>query len=118
MRGHIYAFYSLAVEGSGLRQLSPAAIQTTMVPPLPPSPPPSLTAQLVVVKVGKKKRLMVEVFDAATGALKVEFRSPFQKPAFEHIQVRVRDSNGDGAADQIVVTAKKRSKTVTMVFSG
>src|SRR5262249_4809629 len=43
----------------------------------PPAPPPPLVAALVAVKFGKTRRLMVEVLDAATGALATApFRSP------------------------------------------
>ena len=70
------------------------------------------------VKVGKKQRLMVQVFFADTGAKEGEFAVPFQKPAFKNIQVSVRDTNGDGVPDQVVVTATKGKKTVTQVFAG
>jgi hypothetical protein len=71
------------------------------------------------VKVGKKKQLAVEVDFTDNGALKRKFTSPFQSPAFKGIQVKVRDSNGDGVPDQVVVTAKnKKGKAVTAVFSG
>jgi hypothetical protein len=91
----------------------------------PPEPPPStpvlprgITAKLITKKVGKKKRLNVLVSFADTGAMKSEFASPFQMPAFKNIQVSMRDSNGDGVPDQVVVTAKKGKKTVTHVFPG
>jgi hypothetical protein len=92
--------------------------------PLPPSPPPSssppppsvpaarsITAQLVTVKTGKKKRLEVEVFFADTGTKKSTFPSPFQKPAFKNIQVRVQGNN-------VILTARKGKKTVTTTFAG
>jgi hypothetical protein len=86
---------------------------------LPPQAPRGITAQLVPVRVRKKKwRLMVNVFFADTGAKKREFPSPFQKPGFQNIQVRVRDSTGDGVADQVVVTGRKGKRTVTASFSG
>jgi hypothetical protein len=90
------------------------------ITPAPLPPPPAargITAQLVTVKVGKKKRLVVRVFFADTGAKEGEFAVPFQKPAFKNIQVSVRASNGDGAPDQVVVTARKGKKTVTAVFA-
>jgi Tol biopolymer transport system component len=79
-----------------------------------------ITAGLVSVKTGKKKkaRLMVQVFSAATGALLEQFLSPFQKPAFKNIEVRTADSNGDGVADEVVVSARKGRKTVTATFPG
>lgn len=129
--GHTYAFFSVATDNVGNRQPTPTAAQasTTLVaptvppviPPVIPPPPPTpaargITARLVSVKVGKKKRLMVEVFFADTGALKSEFAAPFQKPAFKHLLVSVRE--GNGAPDQVVVTARKGKKTVTEVFPG
>jgi hypothetical protein len=75
-------------------------------------------ARLTTVKAGKKKRLEVQVLFADTGAPERQFISPFQKPAFKGISVTVRDSNGDGLADQVVLTARKGRKTVTRVFAG
>jgi hypothetical protein len=77
-----------------------------------------IVAKLIVVKVRKKKRLAVQVSFADTGAPKGQFFSPFQKPAFRNIQVSVRDSNGDGVPDQVVLTARKGKKTVTATFPG
>jgi hypothetical protein len=70
------------------------------------------------VKVGKKKRLMVEVLFTDTGAEKNQFPSPFQSPGFKGVQVSVGDSNGDGVPDQVILTARKGKKTVTAVFPG
>ncbi len=78
--------------------------------------PRPITAHLV--KIRKKKGLIVEVLFADTGALKKEFPSPFQKPAFKHIQVTTIDSNGDGVDDEVVVTAKKGKRKVTATFPG
>jgi hypothetical protein len=75
-------------------------------------------ARLMTVKAGKKKRLAVQVFFADTGAPERQFISPFQKPAFKGISVTVGDSNGDGVADLVVLTARKGRKTVTRVFPG
>jgi hypothetical protein len=72
---------------------------------------PAITAQLVTVKVRKKKVLMVEVFFADTGAKKELLPSPFQKGRFRHIQVSVR-------GNQVVLTAKKGKKTVTATLPG
>jgi parallel beta-helix repeat protein len=77
-----------------------------------------IVAKLIVVKVRKKKRLAVQVSFADTGAPKGQFFSPFQKPAFRNIKVSVRDSNGDGVPDQVVLTARKGKKTVTATFPG
>jgi hypothetical protein len=129
--GHTYGFYSVATDNVGNVQPTPSAAQATTLVPFPSSAitvggaadpnytitfvPGTLTirgitAQLVAVKVGKKKRLVVRVFFADTGAKKSEFASPFQKPAFKNIQVSIHDG-------QVVVTAKKGKKTVTATFS-
>jgi hypothetical protein len=89
--------------------------------PLPPIPTPTvrpIAAHLVTVRVGKKKRLVVQVFFADTGAKQREFASPFQSPHFKGIQVAARDSDGDGVPDLIVVTARKGKKAVTATFPG
>jgi hypothetical protein len=84
--------------------------------PTPVSPARPLTARLVAMKVGRKKiRLMVQVLYADTGAEKETFASPYQKPACRNIQVSLRDSNGDGVPDQVVLTAKKGKKKVTTI---
>jgi hypothetical protein len=97
-------------------------VAPSVVPP-PPDPhnPQSarpLSAQLVTAKVGKKKKttkLLVRVFYADTGEKKEEFLSPYQKLAFTNIRVSVRDGNGDGVPDQVVLTAKKGKKKVTAI---
>jgi hypothetical protein len=78
-----------------------------------------IKAQLVSVKVGKKKkttRLLVRVFYADNGAEKGEFWSPYQKPGCTNIQVGVLDSNGDGIPDQVVLTAKRGKRKVSQRF--
>src|SRR5262249_42741945 len=117
--GHRYAFFSVASDNAGHREAAPTAAQatTTLVQQQPPQAR-GIIARLVTGKVGKKKKLMVEVDFADTGAKKREFTSPFQAPAFKNIQVRVRDSDGDGVADQVVVTAKKGKKTQTVALPG
>jgi hypothetical protein len=84
----------------------------------PPPPIEGIRAQLVLVKAGKKKRLMVEVFFADTGALKGSLPSPFRKPAFKNIHVSVVDGNGDGVPDEVILTARKGKKTVTTTLPG
>jgi hypothetical protein len=69
-----------------------------------------ITARLVPVKVGKKKKLTVQVLFADDGAMKSQFASPYQTPAFKNVQVSVRGS-------LVVVTAKKGTKTVTATFA-
>src|SRR5262249_15212002 len=127
--GHRYAFASVATDNVGNHPALPTVAQAStdleppVLPPLPPPPPPvsvrAITARLVPVKVGKRKtKLVIDVFFADTGAKKSELTSPFQAPMFRNIQVGVRDRDGDGVAEQIVLTARKGRKTVTAVFPG
>jgi hypothetical protein len=90
---------------------------TVSPPPAPPSAR-SIVARLVTVKARRKKRLMVEVLFADTGALKGEFTSPFRRPRYTRIQAGVRDSDGDGVPDQVVLTARKGKRAVTAIFPG
>jgi hypothetical protein len=99
------------------------ALQTFSLVVSAPAPPPvptarPVTAQLVSVKVGKKRKLVVQALFADTGALANEFLSPFQKPAFKHVEVSALDTNGDGVPDAVVVTAKKGKRTVIAVLPG
>jgi hypothetical protein len=119
--GHSYAFSSVATDQVGNRQATPTTAQatTTLAEPSPlPTAGGDITAGLVGMKVGKKKRLMVEVFFTDTGAEEGQFRSPFQHPRFKKIQVRVGASNGDGLPDLVIVTARKGKETVAAVFPG
>jgi hypothetical protein len=98
-----YAFTITAHNG-----VSPDAAQAfTLVVPVD-----GITAQLVSVKVGKKRRLMVAVLFADTGALKEEVPCPFQRPAFKNIRVGVVEP------DTVVVSARKGKRTVTITFPG
>jgi hypothetical protein len=60
----------------------------------------------------------VEVDFADNGTKKSQMLSPFQQPVFKSIQVRVVDSNDHGIPDQVVLTARKGKRTVTMMFPG
>jgi hypothetical protein len=84
----------------------------------PPEPPPhrEVIARLVAVKVRKKRRLVVQVRYADTGALKEQFLSPFQPPAFKGIQVAVLRGNSARVPDRVTLTARKGHKTVTASF--
>jgi hypothetical protein len=116
---------NLTVDGNGLDRVVVAgdvgavevqALATLTIPETnapPPLPSRGITARLARVRVGRKWRLMVEVFSADTGALKGQFVSPFQGPAYKAIRVSVRDRNGDGVPDQVVVTARKGKRAVT-----
>jgi hypothetical protein len=75
-------------------------------------------AHLATVKVGKRKKLVIVVTFADTGAKKSQITSPFQKPAYRSIQVSVKDTNGDGVPDAVVLTARKSKKTVTTTLAG
>jgi hypothetical protein len=89
-------------------------VETFLVTVVPVNSVEHVTARLVPVrsgKKGKKAKLMVEEFDAATGAYLREFVSPFQAPAYRGIGVSVRA----GAPDQIVVTARKGRRTVASI---
>jgi hypothetical protein len=85
---------------------------------LPPDPPAPAARGVVarLVRRGKAKRLFVVVRFADTGAVKAVFKSPFQKPAFKKIQLSTLDSNGDGAADTVVLTARRLGKTKARVI--
>jgi hypothetical protein len=122
--GHSYAFSSVATDNVGNREVTPflaeAGTRVQLPPPAPPPPSPTptpvlprgITAKLITVKVGKKKkRLDILVSFADNGAKKNELASPFQSPAFKNIQVSVQGGN-------IVVTARKGKKTVTQVIPG
>jgi hypothetical protein len=82
-----------------------------------PGPVRPIVAFLVNKKVRKTRRLFVRVFFADTGALKSEFLSPFQRPAFRAIAVSVLDSDGDGVADTVRFTARRGRKTLTRLLT-
>lgn len=79
--------------------------------PQPAPTPRAIMAQLVMVRAHKRRRLMVRVSYADTGAMKDEFASPYQKPACRNIRVSVQ--NG-----QVIVTARKGKRTMTEVYPG
>jgi virginiamycin B lyase len=111
--GHSYAFFSVAIDAAGNRQPTPRGgqAQTTLVPLPAPRP---VFARLVLVR----RRLLVEVFFADTGALKEVFRSPFQRSVFRAFQVSAINSSVAGVPDMVVLTARTaRHRTVTEVFT-
>jgi hypothetical protein len=83
-------------------------------------PPPraaTLSYLLVFKKMGRRKKtrkLVVQLFDAATGVEKREIVSPFQRPAFRNIQVSIGE--GPGGTDAVMITARRRRKTVTATY--
>jgi uncharacterized delta-60 repeat protein len=87
--------------------------------PPPAAPPPAhrpIVAELVPVKFGKKRKLIVEVLDAATGALEAKFLSPFQHPTFSAIQASAVQGNGAGLPDEVLITARRGRHTVRATF--
>jgi hypothetical protein len=96
---------------------NPVRVTANVAPPLLQTARP-IAAHLAIVKVGKRKKLVILVTYADTGAKKSQIISPFQKSKYKAIKVTVRDSNGDGVADQVVLTAKKGKKTATRTFAG
>jgi hypothetical protein len=105
---------------STLPTVTVSAPPITLPLPLPPPPPVarSITARLVTMKVKKKTRQEVRVFFADTGEQKMRFVSPFQQPGYTSIRVNVRDRDGDGVADTVILTATQGKKTVTAQFPG
>jgi hypothetical protein len=84
----------------------------------PPPPPPHrpIFARMGHRKVGKRKqKLEVQVFYADTGAEKAAFLSPYQQPAYRNIQVSVLPGAG-GAPDEVLVTARKRRRSVSKAY--
>jgi hypothetical protein len=80
----------------------------TIVPPAPTPAARGVVASLVAM--GRKKRLRIVERFADTGTVKAVFLSPFQPPRFKHIAVTTVDTNGDGVADCLVVTAFRHGK--------
>jgi hypothetical protein len=125
---------SHGVFGGGVLAASPVYASYTLVAGNFQGPPPGTTpndvagtlidttprrkmgVRLITQKTRKKKTLAVEVFYADTGATKRVFPSPFQNGRYKNIGVSVRDTNGDGVSDEVVVTARKGKRTVTAVF--
>src|SRR5262245_37920918 len=87
--------------------------------PAPPAPRP-LAAALVGVRHKGRRRLQVVVRYADTGEVKARFNSPFQRPAFRKIAAVILDTDGDGAADSVRLTARRRGpgkKRLTRTFA-
>jgi hypothetical protein len=86
----------------------------------PPAPTPdaerAFVVSLVTKRVGKKNVLLVVERFADNGAVKAVFRAPFQPGKFKAIKVTPVDTDGDGVADLLVVTAVRKGKTHTVVL--
>jgi hypothetical protein len=95
-------------------------LKVTDFTPSTPSAPQArgIAATLVRTGRGRKARLQVRVSFADTGAVKQQFLSPYQGPKYRGVRVSVKDSNGDGVADTVVVSATRKGKTVTSEFPG
>ena len=57
---------------------------------------------------------MVEVLFADTGALKAQFLSPMQPPAFHNIQVSMVQGNGAGIPDQVILMGQRGRRFITL----
>jgi RHS repeat-associated protein len=108
--GHTYSFSVAAIDRAGNVQtdLQPAVTRVQLPQPLRP-----LRAVLVNKKQGSKRVLFVRILFADTGEIKREFRSPFQKPGYTNISVTIKDSDGDGRADSVVVSGRRGHKSFT-----
>jgi hypothetical protein len=102
----------------GSATLAPAE---QVIPAPPPVAPPVVQARGILValverKVGKQRKLFVQVFFADTGALKVEFPSPLQNRTFRDIAAVPFDSNGDSVTDAVLLIARKGKSPVLLLL--
>ena len=67
----------------------------------------AISVALVKAPVGLTPKLFVRVCYADTGEVMTEFRSPFQRPTFYKIVATAFDSDGDGLADAMKLTARR-----------
>src|SRR5262249_31701391 len=94
------------------------AFQPQPPPQPPPAPTPAPAAEGVVaalVRVGKRRRLLVVVRFADSGAVKTMFWSAFQKPRYNAVAVTTVDSNGDGVADAVLLLGVRHHKLRTIL---
>jgi uncharacterized delta-60 repeat protein len=89
-------------------------IDETNVPPPPPPAHRPVFTELVPVRMGRRKLLMVEVLYADTGAMKTEFLSPWQQPAFHNIQASAIQGNGAGVPDEVLLMGQRGRRFVSM----
>jgi hypothetical protein len=92
-----------------VRVMNTEALSCVVVP-RPVVQPRGIVAQLVMVKERKKRILKVVVRYADTLERIAEFRSSFQKPRYKSVTVSTRDSNGNGAADIVVLAGILRPR--------
>src|SRR5262249_41809582 len=82
----------------------------------PPTPAPAAEGVVAaLVRVGKRRRLLVVVRYADSGAVKTMFWSAFQKPPFKAVGVVTVDSNGDGVADAVLLLGWRHRKFRTLL---
>jgi hypothetical protein len=93
---------------------------TLKVTDLTPATPQARGIAATLVRSGRRRRprLLVRVSFADTGAVKQEFLSPYQSPKYRGVRVSVKDGNGDGIADTVVVSASRKGRTVSSEFPG
>ena len=113
-----YDFAVMRLQGS---PPAPSPLPVQGPPPVtdPPSAARAITADLL--RVGARKRRPyweVMVRYAGSGALKQQFRCPFQRPRYSGIRVSTLDADRDGGADAVVLTAQRGNRTVTRTLPG
>jgi V8-like Glu-specific endopeptidase len=81
-----------------------------------PAAPLHVHASLITRRVGRRKALFIHL-TFSNGRAAEDVRSPFQSPVFKGITVAVKDANGDGSDDSVVVTARKGRTTRTATLA-
>jgi hypothetical protein len=81
---------------------------------VPPPPHRAVFAEMVPVRIGRKSKWMVEVLYADSGAVKTEFLSPLQQPAFHNIQASAVQGNGAGVPDQVILMGQRKGRFVSL----
>src|SRR5262245_30154942 len=110
-QGHVVIVGTTTLPGGGLD--SEFAVVRLIGSPRP------WVVSLVSVRRGRRRRLRVVVRDADTGEVKVQFFSPFHKPAYRGITALAVDTDGDGESDAVRITARRvgpRRKRVTRII--
>jgi len=107
----------ITLSGRNASELGIPSAKTTRVfetntPPPPPHRP--VFAELVPVRIGRRTWLMVEVFYNDNDTLKTEFLCPFQQRAYHNIQVSAVQGNNAGLPDQVLLTARRGRRTVSL----
>src|SRR5262249_51268578 len=72
----------------------------------------TIVGSLVSRKTHGHRRMYLKVLNAATGLVLRQFLSPFQPPAYHGLQVTPKDLNGDGAADLLILSARRGGNTI------